>query len=372
MKLLHISDLHLGKRVLEMSMIEDQKVILDQALAFARRADVTLIAGDIYDRPVPPAEAVALFDDFLARMHAQGSQVAFISGNHDSAERIAFGGGLMADSGVYVSSVYDGSVRRVELCDALGPVHLHLLPFVKPSHVRAALKKETEIADYTDAIAAAIGAMNIDPAARNVLLAHQYVTGAQKSGSEETSVGGLEDVSAAVFEPFDYVALGHIHKQQHMAGGRVRYCGAPLCYDFAESGMAKAALLVELGEKGEMSVEPLPFEPVRRMRTIRGSYQQLSDPALFSQDYIQAILTDENDIPEALGRLRAIYPNILHLRYDNSRTRAGEMSPVEAKAQRAPQDWIAKLFEEQNGRGMDEAQRELIDTLVEEIWEVNA
>jgi len=259
MKLLHLSDLHLGKRVYEMSMLEDQRAILDQALAFARRADVTLICGDIYDRPVPPAEAVALFGDFLARMHAQGSAVAFISGNHDSAERIAFGGGLMDQAGVYVSRVYDGTVRRVELEDDFGPVHLHLLPFVKPVHVRAALGQEVGVEDYTDAMEAVIGAMDIDKRARNVLLCHQFVTGAMKSGSEEMSLGGLEDVSAQVFTPFDYVALGHIHRAQQMMGGRVRYCGAPLCYDFGESGAQKAALLVELGKKGEMTVEPLPF-----------------------------------------------------------------------------------------------------------------
>lgn len=372
MKLLHISDLHLGKRVYELSMLEDQRAILDQVLVFARRADVTLICGDIYDRPVPPAEAVALFHDFLLRMHAQGSAVAFISGNHDSAERIAYGSGLMESSGVYVSRVYDGTVARAALEDEFGPVHLHLLPFVKPSHVRAALGDEAGIDDYTSALAAVVSHMDIDPVARNVLLAHQYVTGAQRSGSEETSVGGLEDVSAQVFDSFDYVALGHIHKMQQMASGRVRYCGAPLCYDFGESGAQKAALLVELGRKGEMTVEPLPFAPLRAMRTVRGSFAQLADPALASQDYIEAVLTDEDDVPEALSRLRAIYPNLLHLRYDNRRTRAGDMSLVAAKAQRAPQDWVSLLFQEQNGREMDDDQRALIDRLVEEIWEDQA
>lgn len=372
MKLLHISDLHLGKRVYEMSMLEDQEIILDQILDFARRADVTLICGDIYDRPVPPAEAVALFHRFLARMYLQGSAVAYISGNHDSAERIAFGGELMEASNVFVSHVYDGTVRRVELSDELGPVHLHLLPFVRPTHVRAALGEDADVTDYTSALSAVIGAMEIDPAARNVLLAHQYVTGAQRSGSEETSVGGLEDVSAQVFEPFDYVALGHIHRQQPLCGGRVRYCGAPLCYDFGETGAQKAALLVELGEKGHLTVEPLPFVPARQMRTVRGSFASLSDPALATQDYIEAVLTDEDDVPEALHRLRAIYPNLLHLRYDNCRTRAGDMNLIAAQAKRTPQDWVSLLFEEQNGRAMDESQHALIDRLVGEIWEGDA
>ncbi|MBR5561092.1 MAG: exonuclease SbcCD subunit D [Clostridia bacterium] len=372
MKLLHVSDLHLGKRVYETSMIEDQKAVLEQILAFARRADVTLISGDIYDRPVPPAEAVALLDSFLTRMHAQGSPVALISGNHDSAERIAFGGGLMEASGVHVSAVYDGAVRRVELHDEHGAVHLHLLPFVKPSHVRAALGEAVKIEDYTDAIEAAISHMDIDADARNVLLCHQFVTGAQRSGSEEMSVGGLDDVSAQVFDSFDYVALGHIHRAQRLCGGRVRYCGAPLCYDFSEAGQQKAALLVELGKKGEMSVEPLPFMPLRAMRTMRGSFAEVARPEQMSEDYLEIVLTDEDDVPEAMGRLRALYPNLLHLRYDNARTRAGEMNLVAAKARRTPQEWMALLFSEQNGREMDEAQRALLDELVEEIWEVNA
>ena len=372
MKLLHVSDLHLGKRVYETSMIEDQRVILEQILNFARRADVTLISGDIYDRPVPPAEAVALLDDFLTRMHAQGSAVALISGNHDSAERIAFGGGLMGASGVYVSNVYDGTVRRVKLTDEHGDVYLHLLPFVKPSHVRAALGDEKKIENYTDAMDAVIAAMEIEPNARNVLLCHQFVTGAERSGSEEMSVGGLDDVSAQAFDAFDYVALGHIHKAQRLCGGRVRYCGAPLCYDFSEAGAQKAALLVELGGKGEMSVEPLPFTPLRAMRILRGSFAEVSDPALMSEDYMEIVLTDEDDVPEAMGRLRALYPNLLHLRYDNARTRAGEMNLIAAKATRTPQEWMALLFAEQNGREMDEAQRALLDELVEEIWEGNA
>jgi len=205
-----------------------------------------------------------------------------------------------------------------------------------------------------------------------VLLCHQFVTGAQQSGSEELRVGGLDDVSAQVFDAFDYVALGHIHKAQRLYGGRVSYCGAPLCYDFGESGAQKAALLVELGKKGEMTVEPLPFAPVRQMVTVRGSYAQLSDPARSCKDYMEIILTDENDVPEAMGRLREIYPNLLHLGYDNARTRAGDMSVIAKKARRTPQEWMALLFEEQNGREMDEAQLALLDELVEEIWEGNA
>lgn len=372
MRLLHLSDLHLGKRIYEMSMLDEQRAMLDQALEMARGADVTVIAGDIYDRQVPSAEAVALFDDFLSRMSAQGSPVALISGNHDSAERIAFGARLMDQSGVYVSGVYDGSVRRVELADACGPVHIYLLPFIKPAHVRAALGNE-EIEGYTPALRAAVAAMDIDPSARNVLVAHQFVTGAARSESEEISVGGLDNVDADVFDGFDYVALGHLHAAQSLCGGRVRYSGAPLCYAFSECGERKTALLVELGPKGALDVTGLPFVPLHPMRRVRGSFAQLLAPEAGTQDYLQITLTDEDDVPDAVGKLRAVYPNLLELRYDNARTRAAaaDFSRM-AVAKRAPLEMFAELYLLQNGAPMSDEQRRLAAGMMEKIWEEEA
>ena len=374
MKFLHLSDLHLGKRVCEQSMLCEQRAMLEQALLLARQADMTLIAGDIYDRQVPPAEAVTLFDEFLTRMSAQGSRVALIAGNHDSAERIAFGARLLSSSGVHVSTVYDGRAQRVEFADEYGPVHVHLLPFVKPSHVRAALGRE-EIEDYTDALRAAVEAMDIDPSARNVLVAHQFVTGASRSESEEISVGGLDDVSASVFECFDYVALGHLHSAQSLCGGRVRYSGAPLCYAFSECDQEKGALLVELGAKGDVRARMLPIAPSRRMRRLRGPFALLSDPqkSQATQDYVQITLTDEDDVPEAAGRLRELYPGLLQLLYDNARTRAGQADFAAPQAlRRAPADWFAQLYAQQNGAQMTQAQRAVIEDLAREIWEGDA
>lgn len=374
MKFLHLSDLHLGKRVCEQSMLAEQRAMLDQALALARRADVTLIAGDIYDRQVPPAEAVTLFDEFLTRMSAQGSRVVLIAGNHDSAERVAFGARLLDRCAVHVSTVYDGRAQRVELIDEHGPVHIHLLPFVKPSQVRAALGRE-DVEDYTDAIRAAVEAMDIDLSARNVLVAHQFVTGASRSESEEISIGGLDDVDASVFDAFDYVALGHLHRAQSLCGGRVRYSGAPLCYAFSECEQEKGALLVELGEKGDVRAELIPMTPARRMRRLRGPFALLCDPhrSQATQDYVQITLTDEDDVPEAVGRLREMYPNLLQLLYDNARTRAGEADfSAPAALQRAPSDWFAQLYAQQNGAEMTEEQRGIVEALAREIWEGDA
>ena len=372
MRILHLSDLHLGKRVFECTMLAEQRVILDQALLMAAQADLTIIAGDIYDRQVPPAEAVALFDSFLTRMHEQGSPIALIAGNHDSAERIAFGAHLLGRSGVFVSPVYDGCVRRLEFEDEYGLVHVHLLPFVKPAHVRAALC-DGEIEGYTPALRAAIEAMDVDPDVRNVLVAHQFVTGAVRSESEEISVGGLDNVDADVFAPFDYVALGHLHAAQSLCGGRIRYCGAPLCYAFSECGDQKAALLVELGEKGELSVQKLPFAPAHPMRRLRGSFDELLNPDQATEDYLQITLTDEDDIPDAARKLAQVYPNLLNVLYDNARTRAqrADFTAVQAE-RRTPMELFESLYAAQNGMEMSDEQRTLLSGMMERIWEGDA
>ena len=368
MKILHLSDLHLGKRVFEYSMIAEQRVILDQALEMAKAADVTVIAGDIYDRQVPPAEAVSLFDSFLTRMSAQGSPVLLVAGNHDSAERIAFGSGLLGASGVYVSPVFADGVRHVDFEDAHGLVRVHLLPFVKPAHVRAALD-EPELEGYTCALQAAVNRMEIDPAVRNVLIAHQFVTGGMRSESEEISVGGLDNVDADVFAPFDYVALGHLHAAQSLCGGRVRYSGAPLAYAFSECGDVKCALLVTLGEKGSLSVEKLPFRPQRAMRRMSGRFDALLAGET-TQDYLQITLTDEEDIPDAARKLAQVYPNLLQVVYDNARTRAAQADFSRQEAlQRAPAEMFAALYEMQNGLAMTGRQDEFLRGMMEKIWE---
>ena len=376
MKLLHLSDLHLGKRVNEFSMIDDQRHVLDQILCVidAERPDAVLIAGDVYDKPVPTAEAVALLDWFLVELSGRELQVFVISGNHDSAERMAFGGRLMEQSGVHLAPVYDGTVARWTLTDEHGPVHLYLLPFVKPVHVRRCFP-EREIETYTDAVAAAVEAMDVDPAARNVLVTHQFVTGAARCESEEVSVGGSDNVDASVFDKFDYVALGHLHGPQTVGRETVRYCGTPLKYSFSEAGHQKSVTVVELGTKGAVSVRTVPLVPRRDMVELRGTYEELTfrgfyEGTSYQEEYIHITLTDEEDIPDAVRKLQIIYPYLMKLDYDNKRTRAGIcLDGAKDAEHKSPLELLEEFYTRQNGQPMGEEQHAFARMWMEQIWE---
>ena len=381
MKLLHLSDLHLGKRVNEFSMLEDQQYILKQILNIIEeeQPDAVLMAGDIYDKSVPSAEAVQLFDEFLYRLSEGDRQVFVISGNHDSPERLAFGGRLMDRSGIHIAPVYHGHVEPFVLQDASGPVNLYLLPFVKPAQVRKYFPDQ-EIVSYTDAVRAALEEMGPDPDQRNVLVTHQFVTGASRSDSEEISVGGADNVDASVFDAFDYTALGHIHGPQNAGGERIRYCGTPLKYYFSEAGHQKSVTVAELGEKekgGEkaaLSLRTIPLKPLRDLREIRGTYLELTAKSYYEdmnrEDYLHVTLTDEEDVPDAVGKLRIIYPNLMKLDYDNRRTRAGA-APVEGTdlEQKSPAELFAEFYERQNNGPMSEEQLAFAEGLIEKIWE---
>ena len=378
MKLIHLSDLHLGKRVNEFSMLEDQAYILDQILNIIREEapDAVLIAGDVYDKAVPSAEAVQIFDDFLCRLAGEQLQVFVISGNHDSPERIAFGGRLMQGSGIHMSPVYDGAVKPVTFTDEYGEAAVYMLPFVKPAHVRRYFP-ERNIESYTDAIRVAIGAMEVDERRRNVLVTHQFVTGALRSDSENISVGGADNVDAAVFAPFDYVALGHIHGPQKMGRDTVRYCGTPLKYSFSEAGHKKSITVVELKEKGTVVIRTVPLVPRHDLRELRGTYMDLTDRRNYActatDDYLHITLTDEEDIPDALGKLRIIYPNLMKLDYDNARTRrSAEVTDAGDVEQKSPLELFAELYEKQNNRPMSGEQLQFARTLIENIWEGDA
>lgn len=376
MKLIHLSDLHLGKRVNEFSMAEDQQHILEEILRIIgeEQPKGVLIAGDVYDKSVPAAETVKALDDFLVRLSRMGTRVFLISGNHDSPERVAFGGRLMEESGIHLAPVYDGRVTPIPLEDDHGTVNIYLLSFLKPAIARRFFP-EAEIESYTDALAAAIGAMDIDPGVRNVLVAHQYVTGADRCESEETSVGGLDNVDAAVFEPFDYVALGHLHRPQRVGRDTVRYCGTPLKYSFSEIRDRKSVTVVELEEKGDVRVRTVPLTPLREMAELRGRYEELTLRDFYEGKglrdcYVHIILTDEEDIPGAMSRLRVIYPYLMKLDYDNRRTRAGGiMGGTEERERLSPMELLEEFFEKQNGRRMGEEQRTLARELMERVWE---
>ena len=378
MKLIHLSDLHLGKRVGEVSMLEDQAYILDRVLDIVdgEGPDALLIAGDVYDKSVPSAEAVTLFDDFLCRLARRKLPVLVISGNHDSPERLAFGSRLMEGAGVHLSPVYDGNVKPITLTDEHGPVDFWLLPFLKPAHLRRFYPEET-IDSYTDAVGAAIAHMNIDPSRRNVLLCHQFVTGAATCESEELIVGGTDNVDAAVFDGFDYVALGHLHGPQNVGSSRIRYCGTPLKYSFSEASQYKSVTVAELGEKGDLTLHTVPLTPRHDMRVIQGTFAQLtaenSDAAGEREDYLHIILTDEEDVPEALGRLRLVYPNILKLSYDNTRTRTSQsVDRAQRVAQKSPLELFEELYETQNNQPMSQEQRDFAQRLIEQLREEDA
>ena len=376
MKFLHLSDLHLGKRVNEFSMLEDQEFILKKILNIIdeQKPDAVIIAGDVYDKSVPSAEAVELFDDFLVRLSRRNLSVFVISGNHDSPERIAFGGRLMDKSGIYMSPVYGGKVEPITLTDKQGEINVYMLPFVKPSQVRRFFP-DREILSYTDAVRIAVEEMNIDASKRNLLITHQFVTGANRTESEEVSVGGSDNVDASVFADFDYVALGHIHRAQKCGGEYIRYSGTPLKYSFSEAGDKKTVTTIELGAKGDIALDFFPLVPKRDMVEIKGTYEELIlksfwENTNYGEDYMHITLTDEEDIPDVLTKLRIVYKNIMKLDYDNKRTRAmNEISGAEAVKDKSPFELFSEFYALQNGQPLSEEQADFVADLIEQIKE---
>lgn len=423
MKFIHLSDLHLGKRVNGYSMLEDQEYILNEikAVITAEAPDAVLIAGDVYDKPVPPAEAVRLFDDFLVQLSRWGLKVFVISGNHDSPERIAFGSRLMDASGIYLSPVYDGTVTPVSLHDTYGVVNIYMLPFLKPAHVRRFYETETEqIQSYTDAMQTAISHLPLDHTRRNVLITHQFVTGSVRAESEEISVGGSDNIDASVFAPFDYVALGHLHTPQNcgqtaptgaaessadeqvgaphdtessaneqtgatrdtalsaveqIGATRIRYCGTPLKYSFSEAKDRKSVTVIELYEKGNLHIHTVPLKPLHDLVELKGTYDTVTARSFYEgtswqEDYTHITLTDEEDIPDAIGKLRAIYHHLMKLDYDNKRTRSSsEITADLAMEEKTPIQLFSDFYELQNNQPLNEEQATFLNGLIETIWE---
>ena len=375
MRFLHLSDLHLGKRLCEFSMLEEQRYILEEILTLLDETPVdgVLLAGDLYDKPVPPAEAVRLLDWFLTQLAARKLPVFAISGNHDSADRVAFGSALLADSRVYVSPVFTGAPQPIPLQDAHGTVDVYLLPFLKPAMVRHVWPDEP-IESYNDALACVLRHCTPDPGHRSVLVAHQFVAGAAACESEEPSVGGVDSVDAALFDAFDYVALGHLHSPQKVGRETLRYCGTPLKYSFSEASHNKSVTIVSLGAKGDLELQLCPLYPKHDLREIRGSFASVTDREFYTgtaaDDYLHIVLTDEEDVPEAVGKLRLIYPNLMKLSYDNTRTRADHVIDAAANVQqKTPLQLFEELYELQNNQPMSEEQRAFTQDLLEQLRE---
>ncbi len=334
MRFLHLGDLHLGKSLGDFDLIEDQKYILDQILAVIRdkSVDVVLIAGDVYDKAIPSEAATNLLDYFLCRLSETGVKTFMISGNHDSDDRLNYGSRLFQTSQIYIASVYMGILAKYTVEDQVGEVDVYLLPFVKASQVRHYFP-DAKIDSYDDAVHVILTQAGIDLNRRNIIVAHQFVTGKSEdpalAGSESAgtqSVGLVEKIGYDCFDAFDYVALGHIHSSQKVGREEVRYAGSPLKYSLSEVNNIKSIPLVTLGEKGQISVELIPLIPMRDLRHIKGPMQELLDKKNVQapEDFIYATLTDEEIIGDVMAIFQQIYPNTVKIDYDNSHTREVE------------------------------------------------
>ena len=374
MKIMHLGDLHIGKTVCGYSMLDDQRYILDQIIDIAKSQSVStvLIAGDVYDRSVPPVEGTALLEDFLTRLSDMGLKVLIISGNHDSAERLSFGSPLMKSNGIFIAKKYSGTVEKVTLSDEHGDIDFYLLPFIYPAIVREHFPN-TEIKTYNDAVKAVISSINLNKENRSVIISHQFVTGALVSDSEQVSVGGIDEVSAEIYSDFDYAALGHIHRPQKMASN-LYYSGSILKYSLSEANFDKSVPIITLEEKGNTKIEFVPLRPLRDVREIKGKYEELMSPDYYNSiktdDYIFACLTDEIPVPDAAAKLRSVYPYIMNISYDNITTQhiADVELKAEARLETDPLTLINDFYTSVMNKDMSEEQRKLILSLTEEIW----
>ena len=374
MKFLHLGDLHLGKTVLEISMLEEQRHML-RAIAHTaveRGVDAVVIAGDVYDRSVPPAEAVEVFDEFLVSLHEADVAVLAISGNHDSPDRLEFGSRLFARRRVYIAGRYTGSVQKVTLSDAFGAVHFYLLPFIKPATVRAVLGEAAETTEQ--AVRLVLRDVSLPPEERHVLVAHQFVTAGgqtpETSDSETMYIGGLDNVDSSCFDGFDYVALGHLHRAQRIGRDSIRYAGSPLKYSLSEIGTVKSMPLVTLGEKGEVACELIPLTPLRDWRRLRGSLDELLmegriHPSI-CDDYIYAILT-EDAVLDLAERLRVVYPNLVRAVTEAQLKEFGELPDYDPLAEKSELQLFEEFFYHMHEHPMDDEQRRLLSGIIDRL-----
>ena len=376
MKIFHTSDLHLGKRLYEYSLIEDQEYILDKIFEYAQKEkpDALIISGDVYDKSIPSIEAVVLFDNFIKKIASLGVSLFIVSGNHDSGERLSFGASLMNQRGVYISEKYCGKTQCISLNDRYGRVNFYLLPFIKPQWVRQFF--DNEILSYTDAVRCAVDTMEIDKDERNILITHQFVTGATRSDSEEITVGGTDNVDGEVFSDFDYVALGHLHSPQYVGKENIRYSGTPLKYSFSEERDNKSITVIDLYEKGNFKISTLPLIPIRDLVTVKDKYENLMTKGFYegkslTSDYVNIILTDEEEVVDAALKLRTVYKNFMHLEYKNSRSQnSGEILSPE-RENKTPLEFFNELFKMQNSKEMTPQQSQYFEELALRVAEVN-
>lgn len=370
MKFFHISDLHIGKIVNGFSMLEDQKFVIKQILEKidTEKPDAVIIAGDVYDKTTPNIDAVSLLDYFLTALLDKKVAVFCISGNHDSAERLEFGNQILRNNKIYIEGVFRGEMKKITVEDEYGKIHFHLLPFVRPSNVRNFYKEE-KINSYEDAVRTIILSSEINKEERNILISHQFIlpiTGEiDRSDSETESLGGINSISSKILEDFDYVALGHIHRPQKVGKDYIRYGGSPLKYSFSEVNHKKAVTVVDIKEKGNCEISNFKLTPLYDMRKIKGPFKELISDEIVNgnnkYDYLHITLTDEEEIVDAIGKLRVYYPNIMELSFENSRTKYdGDLSNLNLIEKKSPMEIFNEFFKEQNGKELISSQEEII------------
>lgn len=369
MKCFHISDLHLGKRVYEFSMLEEQKELLGTILKKIEeeQPDVLLITGDVYDKPIPPVEAVRLLDWFLTELAEKKLPTYIIAGNHDSAQRLEFGKEMIGKNGIYIEGNLSAKIAHFTETDAFGEVHFWLLPFFKPAHVNGLLGES--VSSYQKAAKVLLEQMDLDDTQRNILLAHQFVIWkgkAERSDSEMLSLGGVEEIDASLFFSFDYTALGHLHSPQRIGKDTVRYAGSPMPYSFSELRQKKGITVVELKEKGTVAIDFIPLQTKRKYREIKGPLQELIAVAKAeggSEDYIRCILTNEEALLDPIGQLRQVYPNLMTLEFAE-RTHHPEQETLAEAEDLKPEELFSIFFEKQTEKELNETQK----TVLQKIW----
>lgn len=378
MRLLHTADLHIGKTVNDFSMLEDQKYILEQIknIALYNEVDGVVIAGDIYDRAIPAGEAVMLLNDFLTELSKKGIAVYLISGNHDSPERISFGENLLANQRVFIGGVYRGKLPVFQAEDKWGTVEIVLLPFVRPAQADARTSEEAVAKLLQGYFEEEKKEKNTKEKKRRVLVTHYFVTDAGRepelSDSETTiHVGGLDNVEASLFKDFDYVALGHIHKPQKIGDKPVYYSGSPLKYSFGEVNQTKSVLLIELTKEGLAGVEPIPLKPLREMRKVKGSLEAIMEKAVSGgegrEDYIQAVLTNQEELIDPIGTLRSVYPNIMQIVREEKKEKTSATAGSFTVGKREPEALFEEFYETVRGEKLADKGKELIEEVMKKL-----
>jgi exonuclease SbcD len=375
MKLMLLADLHLGKKVNEFSLIEDQAFILDQIIESMdrHRPDGVVIAGDVYDKSAPSAEAVRLLDNFICRIAQRDIRLFMISGNHDSADRLSFGSRIFSSNHIFIAESFRQPIEPITWQVGEVTADIYLLPFTKPVQVRS-VWPESDVSGYDEAIAQIVSQINLNSDRFNLLVAHQFITGAKTFDSDDILIGGIDQVRADHFTNFDLVVLGHLHGPQTVGRESIRYPGSPLKYSFSEAGHVKSVPLITISSDHTIETELLPLQPLRDLRVVRGPFEMITQPEIFQvgnqQDYVQITLTDEFEIPDVMAKCRAIYPNLMKLNYDNQRTKAGQAFQTSQEVHhKSPLELFQDFYHQQNNRSLTDEQTDYVMDLLQTIGE---